>query len=386
MFHILLEFNRGKYSKIFERDFALEIIPGVSSEPAQRDGILRDVIVNFSPEIENMLSVNENNLKKIKEFTITKTKENEDGEENGIAVFIDNISFQIFKSSTILEAEQANDQEEEGETMDYNRAVALLFWSVAPRIVFFDDFCDLLPDKISISNLSHKEEAANGYRAVLNLESILGTNFVDKDNESDPVRRVNESKENERISIDFQGDWGQKIYGENKVIIKYNFEKREGDNGSYVNFYVETKDGQPLPPRQRSKGLIWFLSLWLELKAEYNRNRNLIILLDEPDQHLHIKAQKDILNIIDTLSKMSHDGAKSSQVFYATHSPHLIQPEYLNRIKLVLNDENEGTKVEGITTSRIDSKNKQDAFQPIAIAIGSSVIDTPLLNQKKCYS
>jgi len=41
-------------------------------------------------------------------------------------------------------------------------------------------------------------------------------------------------------------------------VIKYDFQKRNGDaeNGSYINFYVETKKDQPLPPEQRSKGLV----------------------------------------------------------------------------------------------------------------------------------
>ena len=125
------------------------------------------------------------------------------------------------------------------------------------------------------------------------------------------------------LSIDFQKDWGQRIHGENKVVVKYDFQKRDwaAENGSYINFYVETKEGQPLPPKQRSKGLIWFLSLWLELKAQDIEHNDLILLLDEPDQHLHVKAQKDILKLINKLANKKEE--KGDQIIYATHSPYL---------------------------------------------------------------
>ena len=258
-----------------------------------------------------------------------------------------------------------------------------MFWQAGPKIVFFDDFCDLLPNKIFVSALKEKKTDIEGYRAVRNLEQILKTDFVKKDAEADSVRRTKEDEENEVLSIDFQKDWGQRIHGENKVIVKYDFQKRvgEGENGSYVNFYVETKKGQPLPPKQRSKGLIWFLSLWLELKAQDIEHNDLVLLLDEPDQHLHVKAQKDILKLINKLASEDKN-KKGDQIFYATHSPYLIEVDYLSRIKLVLNTENEGTKIEDIVTSKIDTEYKKDALQPIADAIGLSVSEFSPLNNK----
>ncbi|MCL4405360.1 hypothetical protein M1295_02225, partial [Patescibacteria group bacterium] len=174
---------------------------------------------------------------------------------------------------------------------DGSSEVANLIWIYTPKIVFFDDFCDLLPDRIYISALNDKTTTTKGYKAVKNLEKILDIDLTLKDTETDAVRRTKEDKDNNEISIDFQKDWGQRIHGENKVLVKYNFEKRTGtgEAGSYINFFVETKEGQPLPPKQRSKGLIWFLSLWLELKAQDIEQTDLVLLLDEPDQHLHVK-------------------------------------------------------------------------------------------------
>jgi len=355
--------------------------------------ILSDIVIdNHELKVEEGQKVfDENKLKRIREFTITKTNEN--GE---IKTAVDDNSFKIFQTAILDKPKETKEGEEvktnEGEeakekyidiTDEQNSDVADLFWQAGPKIVFFDDFCDLLPNKIFISVLKEEKTDTEGYRAVRNLEQILKTNFVKKDEEGDSIRRTKEDKENEILSVDFQKDWGQRIHGENKVVVKYDFQKRvgEGENGSYVNFYVETKKGQPLPPKQRSKGLIWFLSLWLELKAQDIEHNDLVLLLDEPDQHLHVKAQKDILKLINKLAS-GDKNKKGDQIFYATHSPYLIEVDYLSRIKLVLNTENEGTKIEDIVTSKIDTEYKKDALQPIADAIGFNVSEFSPLNNK----
>jgi len=355
--------------------------------------ILSDIVIDdHKLEIkEGQKILDENKLKKIREFTITKTNEN--GE---VKTALDDNSFKIFQAAILDKLKEIKEGEETktdaGEetkekyidiTDEQNSDVADLFWQAGPKIVFFDDFCDLLPNKIFVSALKEEKTDTEGYLAVRNLEQILDTDFVKKDEEVDSVRRTKEDEENEVLSVDFQKDWGQRIHGENKIVVKYDFQKRdgEGENGSYINFYVETKKGQPLPPKQRSKGLIWFLSLWLELKAQDIEHNDLVLLLDEPDQHLHVKAQKDILKLINKLASDNKD-KKGDQIFYATHSPYLIEVDYLSRIKLVLNIEKEGTKIEDIVTSKINTEYKKDALQPIADAIGLNVSEFSPLNNK----
>ena len=271
-------------------------------------------------------------IDKIKEFTLTRTKE---GDKKSLEIDVN--TFNLFRSaildkpSPVVAGESG--QAVEGESVaevakekyfvvadDGNSEVANVIWAYTPKIVFFDDFCDLLPDRIYISALKDKTATAKGYKAVKNLEKILGVDLTLKDTETDAVRRTKEDKNNNEISIDFQKDWGQRIHGENKVLVKYNFEKRTGtgEDGSYINFFVETKEGQLLSPKQRSKGLIWFLSLWLELKAQDIEQTDLVLLLDEPDQHLHVKAQKDILKLINKLA--TAQGDKEGRSNYLCHS------------------------------------------------------------------
>jgi len=359
--------------KIEDDDTLAELLPDIIKEEYKLQ----------TTETEKILD--ENKLGKLTEFTLTRTKDAEK-----IETSIDKNSFNLFCASILDKPAQPVEGAEIKEREKYvviaeneNEKVADIFWQTAPKIIFFDDFCDLLPDKIFLSVLKEKKADSKGYRAVKNLEKILETNFISKDTENDPVRGTKQTKENDSLSVDFQKDWGQRIHGENKVVVKYDYQKRNGDaeNGSYINFYVETKEGQPLPPKQRSKGLIWFLSLWLELKAQDIEHTDLILLLDEPDQHLHVKAQKDILKLINKLAK-KEKGKKGDQIIYATHSPYLIEVDFLSRIKLILNTENQGTKIEDIVTSKIDTEYKRDALQPIADAIGLNVSEFSTLGKK----
>ena len=63
------------------------------------------------------------------------------------------------------------------------------------------------------------------------------------------------------------------------------------------------------------------------------------MLLDEPGLSLHAKAQGDFLNFIDERL------AKRYQVVYTTHSPFMIEPTKLNRVRTVQDVDDRGTVV-----------------------------------------
>jgi predicted ATP-dependent endonuclease of OLD family len=322
--------------------------------------------------------------KSLKEFTITRSV----GSDRVVKTSINDVVFQIIKASILTREVTTEIPKEDGTkeskvekqklldlSEDDNTKIADILWSNTPRMVLFNDFCDLLPDTFSIQDLKANNKDAKGYKAVKNFEKISSAKFADLHKLGDLKRESAEEKHNEVISVDFTKVWKQQIHGDNKVKLAYKFEKRDTEEASFVVFYVETKDKQKIRPRMRSKGLIWFLSFWMELEASGTDN-NLIILADEPGLYLHIKAQSDILAVFEGLVKKGH------QIVYSTHSPNLIKTDHLERISLVINDEKKGTIIEGITTSKIDSQNKQDALQPVANAIGFSVSDFALSNKK----
>lgn len=243
-----------------------------------------------------------------------------------------------------------------------------------PIFLFFDDFCDLLPEKIGINDLKQEKVEVRGYQAVKNIEALLETDFTNLDKMPDHRRDVKEDQYIETITADFNDSWKQRISAGSgaKIHIKYN-QGREPDS-AYLNFYIETKKGEYLPPNRRSQGFKWFLSFYLHLKAESKRSESFTLLFDEPGLYLHSKAQEDMLAVFKDLSE-------KNRIIYSTHSPSLIDPSKLYRIRLVYNVKEHGTTIEKITT--IKSPMQRDALKPVIDAMGISAANSELPFVKK---
>lgn len=345
------------------------------------DSLCNKVKEDFSISLEINEFIDIEKLRKLTEYTITKTY---DHMNKQLVLSLDKNFVSIIKSA-IKERKNENEtlpKEEKVQYININAEIekfTLSVFSISPIIILFNDFSDLLPDKILVSDLQNKKQGVKGYNAVKNLEAIMATDFVSIANSSTVAKKNSSiSKKVNELSITFQKDWKQKIYWNNEVKIIIHIENENVNNQAIptIYFYVQTKDDVPLEPRKRSKGMIRFLSAWLELKAREEEDL-LIILYDEPWLYLHIKAHEDILGVFQTLVNKGH------QIIYSTHSPSLINLDKLNNIGLVINSENNWTTVEWLTTSKIDNTNKQDALQPIAEAMGLEPLkDFSILSKK----
>ena len=98
-----------------------------------------------------------------------------------------------------------------------------------------------------------------------------------------------------------------------------------------INFHVKDIGslGKAKTATQRSDGFKQFISFLLTISAESKREQlnNKILLIDEPETHLHPKAQqyllKELIKITNTKS--------NNVVLFATHSTFMIDKENLNR-------------------------------------------------------
>src|SRR6185436_7048704 len=102
-------------------------------------------------------------------------------------------------------------------------------------------------------------------------------------------------------------------------------------NNGKLAFLVEDKDVkyQAKTTKQRSDGFRQFISFLLTLSAQNHSDElsNCILLLDEPETHLHPTAQ---LNLMDELIKISKN-KNDNIVFFATHSNYMIDKLNIER-------------------------------------------------------
>jgi hypothetical protein len=112
------------------------------------------------------------------------------------------------------------------------------------------------------------------------------------------------------------------------------------NRGPVVNLRIyNPKHSVTVPFDERSRGFVWFFSFYAYFSnlAEHPQRRT-ILLLDEPGLSLHATGQRDVLVFIER--KL----APTNQVIYTTHSPFMVDPRRIDRVRTV-QDLDHGTTV-----------------------------------------
>lgn len=104
-------------------------------------------------------------------------------------------------------------------------------------------------------------------------------------------------------------------------------------DGAHFRIWVsDDKRPDEIELEGRSTGLQWFLSFYLIFLVESLRaHRDSILLLDEPGLSLHPLSQKDLSLFFENLSRQN-------QLIYTTHSPFMVDPNHLDRVRSVYID------------------------------------------------
>lgn len=86
---------------------------------------------------------------------------------------------------------------------------------------------------------------------------------------------------------------------------------------------------QPVPLDDRSTGFRWFYSFYILFEAQASGLfKDAILLLDEPGLSLHGRAQADLVELMAELGMRN-------QILYTTHSPFMLDPDHLDRVRVV---------------------------------------------------
>lgn len=114
---------------------------------------------------------------------------------------------------------------------------------------------------------------------------------------------------------------------------------------------------------EHSSRFQWFFSFLAAFSEFEYKDEPIVILLDEPALGLHARAQKDYLRFIE--ERLS----PNCQVIYTTHSPFMVEPNNLKRVRMVEDkSREEGSKV----TSEVHSTDPDTLF-PLQGALGYDI-------------
>ena len=161
----------------------------------------------------------------------------------------------------------------------------------------------------------------------------LGRDFKDPSNQgrqpsADEIAVIAERKRERSILLqsagttltkEFKSWWKQGDY-------RFRFEA----DGDHFRIWVsDDRRPEEVELENRSTGLQWFLSFYLVFLVESRGDHeNAILLLDEPGLSLHPLAQRDLSTFFDGLTN-------TNQIVYTTHSPFLVDPDRLDRVRKV---------------------------------------------------
>ncbi len=248
------------------------------------------------------------------------------------------LSGYIIDGVTELEAEQKVDKIIDSYRSQYNSEIlGRKFFESCPVFELFEDFGSLLPNRIDMDDIISGNENVEGYKAARNFLSIAQLDYSFFQQPSSRILKQKIENLNYSLTRNFHDFWQQSIGSNNKIHIQFELEHYNSGYGAkagkpYLEFWIKD-EGERLYPKQRSRGVRWFLSFYMELKASAgNNNKQLILLVDEPGVSLHARAQEDVLKVFDDIKDRI-------QVIYTTHSPHLVELNKLHRVLAVQRDE-----------------------------------------------
>lgn len=232
----------------------------------------------------------------------------------------------------------------------------------SPAITLFEDN-SLLPATIDIADLQEEQKDAAGFVGAKNFLVLTGLSDEELAEHQKSERIIGDRIDaaNNTLSRDFQQFWSQILGTDDKISLQMEVKNYDQNATTkvgqpYLSFWIKDSTGKQRP-MQRSKGVRWFISFFLTLKATAKKSSDRLILIDEPGSNLHAKAQQDILKILE--SEKQH-----LQILFATHSPYLLDVSKVYRVIAAERKETEGHRsvTEVFTFQKLGSASNDTLF------------------------
>ena len=232
-----------------------------------------------------------------------------------------------------------------------------------PAFLYFDEY-SVMPGRLSVRHAcAAGESLAPGERSVLSLIRLAGIELAEFTRDGYEARKASLEAAAGDLTREVFEYWSQNR--ELSVEFDMDFEPPGADEyeGPFVELRIrDLRHGVTLNFSDRSQGFTWFFSLLASL-SQLERSKRLILLLDEPGTSLHGSAQQDLLRFIDERLVPGH------QVVYSTHSPFLLDPRRLDRVRTVEDRGDDGSRVSG---ALFDHSN--GTRLPLEVAFGRHLV------------
>jgi len=250
------------------------------------------------------------------------------------------------------------------------------YFEYCPVMELFEDFGSLLPNRIDLDDIITGNHRVEGYKAARNFLKLAQLNYSFFHQPSTRILKQKIEKLNQTLTLNFQDFWQQSIGRSNKISIQFeldHYSSAYGDKAGrpYLEFWIKDEE-ERLYPKQRSRGVRWFLSFYLELMATAeDGGKSMIILVDEPGVSLHARAQEDVLKVFENIRQRI-------QIIYTTHSAHLVEMNKLHRVLAVQRDEIDSP----VSSTRILDPLSLSAASPDTLTPLQCIMGNPLSTER----
>jgi ABC-type ATPase involved in cell division len=282
------------------------------------------------------------------------------------------LSGYIMDGSTEEDAERKVNEIIQSYKSQYNSEIlGKKYFEHCPVFEVFEDFSSMLPNRIDMEDIITGNEKVEGYKAARNFLSLANLEYSFFEQPSNRILKQKIENINHALTHNFQDFWQQSIGHNNKIHIQFELDHYNSSYGDkagkpYLEFWIKD-DRERLYPKQRSRGVRWFLSFYMELKAFANSNKQMIMLVDEPGVSLHARAQEDVLKVFE-------DIRDRIQVIYTTHSPHLVEIKKIHRVLAVQRDDIDSFR----STTRILNPFQLYSASPDTLSPLQSILGNPV--------
>jgi len=361
------------------------ILQGIYAFDYSNDAMTQGVHLK---DVGNLYNIGDNNIAKIKATISIKDSKTQINEiikrlnPNAEEVVSDLLNI----TRTINGKTFYSVQELKNETEEVQNSVSKEIINHLPKIIYFDDFTDPLPNKINL-----KDEQ---FRTWINVVDLL-IQSIDNDsnltiqslldgNSSDNLVKSICASMSSKLNTTIVEQWKEIRLEKDGVNFKIEVQFDRSKNALEFKLIekVNNKDDRYFDIRQRSKGFYWFFNFVMRTefnpKGSFGNEKGAIFLFDEPGAYLHVSMQNSLCKKLKLLSD-------DNVVVYCTHSPELIDYENIDKTWICYRDmSNNGNILLKIAEDfyklkNLDKNRKQIIIEPL---INKSIIHD-LYNLKK---